>query len=119
MGAGDSVSDDDAVQARVELLAKAFRSKLPARFEKMNAAFAQCTLDGQSDEHWTELHRLLHSLNGAAGTFGLAALGTEASVIEHQIKDRLAAGNWQAADLVDIGNALRRLQGATDNQEQA
>lgn len=107
------MSDDAAVQAKVELLAQAFRSKLPARFEKMNAAFAQCTLDAGSEQHWVELHRLLHSLNGAAGTFGCAALGTQASVIEHLIKERLAGGVWQAGDLDDIGKALHSLQSAT------
>lgn len=107
------MSDDAAVQAKVELLAQAFRGKLPARFDKMNAAFAQCTLDGASEEHWVELHRLLHSLNGAAGTFGFAALGTEASVIEHLIKDRLASGSWQSGDLEHIGQALHKLQSAT------
>ncbi len=117
MGAGPGMNDDDAVQARVEMLAQAFRSKLPARFDKMNAAFAQCTLDQSSEEHWTELHRLLHSLNGAAGTFGCADLGTEASVIEHLIKDRMAAGAWQPNDLDDIRTALRHLQGDTSTQE--
>lgn len=113
------MSAEHAVQARLEMLAQAFRSKLPARFEKMNAAFAHCTLDGQGEQHWIELHRLLHSLGGAAGTFGLAELGTQASAIERQIKGRLAAGDWQANDLDDIGTALRRMQGATNEQEQA
>ena len=99
------------------MLAQAFRSKLPARFEKMNAAFAQCTPERGSEEHWTELQRLLHSLGGTAGTFGLAELGTQASMIEHQIQARLAVQHWQAADLDDIGSALRRLQGAISKQE--
>ncbi|MES2898535.1 MAG: Hpt domain-containing protein [Pseudomonadota bacterium] len=104
------MSDDAEMRARVALMALGFKSKLPARFEKMNAAFGQCTLDGASDEHWTELHRLLHSLNGAAGTFGLAELGAQACVIEHTIKERLASGQWQAGDLDAIGAALQQLQ---------
>jgi len=104
------MSDDLQLQARVALLALAFKAKLPARFDKMNAAFKQCTLDDASAEHWTELHRLLHSLNGAAGTFGMAALGTQAATIEHIIKDKLASGLWHSGDLDKIGHALHLLQ---------
>ncbi len=107
------MSNDAELGARVALLAQSFKAKLPARFEKINEAFAQCTLDGSSEPHWTELHRLLHSLNGAAGTFGLAALGAQACVIEHTIKDKLASGDWQNGDLDDIANALQRLQSDT------
>ena len=77
------MSADPDMSAKVALLASAFLAKLPARLDSIDAAYAQCSGGGQ--EAWTELHRLLHSLGGAAGTFGLPELGLEARRIEHLI----------------------------------
>jgi HPt (histidine-containing phosphotransfer) domain-containing protein len=104
------MSDDAAIQAKVDVLAKVFTGRLHVRYEKMNAAFALCTADASVQEHWVELHRLLHSLAGAAGSFGFDALGRQAAVIEHRVKALLAAGQPHPHDINEIGLALAALQ---------
>ena len=103
------MSDDAALKAKVEVLAKVFSGRLHVRFEKMNEAFALCQSDGD-DSHWIELLRLLHSLAGAAGSFGFDALGQEAAGIEHQVKALLAQPRRHAHDIIRIGQALTALQ---------
>ncbi|SHH54002.1 Hpt domain-containing protein [Massilia sp. CF038] len=99
------------LQGKVDLMAKLFRGRLPVRFEKMNEALAACQA-GAADPQagLTELHRLLHSLAGAAGTFGLDGLGQQAKEIEHQVAALLANGQHSDADLARIGQALHTLQ---------
>lgn len=103
------MSDED-IQARVDLMAKVFIARLPVRFEKMNEALALCRASPQDRENWVELHRLLHSLGGAAGTFGCDALGAQAARIEQRIKDLLALPERTPTHLDEIGHALASLQ---------
>lgn len=101
---------DESVQARVELMAKLFVGRLPVRFEKMNEAFALCRANPQDETNWVELHRLLHSLGGAAGTFGCDALGAQAARIEQRVKQLLALPERTATQLDEVGHALASLQ---------
>ena len=100
---------DTSLQAKVDQLAQAFLIKLPARLDKMDAAFAQCRRDPANAEPWRELYRLLHSLGGAAGTFGVAELGLEARCIEEAIKPRLEKSDWNTEELDGIATALAAL----------
>lgn len=104
------MSDEDAVKARVEVLAKVFTGRLHVRFEKMDAAFALCQADSAADAHWEELHRLLHSLADAAGSFGFDALGVQASHLALRITALLAQGQRHPHDVNEIGLALAALQ---------
>ncbi|MFL6656897.1 MAG: Hpt domain-containing protein [Massilia sp.] len=101
--------DAAAVQAKVDMLAKVFSGRLHVRYEKMNEAYALC-LHASDDSPWIELHRLLHSLAGAAGSFGFDALGQRARVIEMQVKDLLAQAVRHPHDINEIGLALAALQ---------
>ncbi len=103
------MSDNDAIKAKVDVLAKVFTGRLHVRFEKMNEDFALCQADGD-DSHWVELHRLLHSLAGAAGSFGFDVLGQDAARIEHQVKALLAEPQRHPHDITRIGQALTALQ---------
>lgn len=99
------------MQGKVDLMGKVFLGRLPVRFEKMNEAFAQCragTADPQAG--LTELHRLLHSLAGAAGTFGFAGLGQQAREIELRVAQLLAGGQHSDAELDQLAQALTTLQ---------
>jgi HPt (histidine-containing phosphotransfer) domain-containing protein len=104
---------DESIQDKVDLMAKVFMGRLPVRFEKMNEAFALCRARPQERENWVELHRLLHSLGGAAGTFGCDALGVHAARIEQRVKDLLALPERTPAHLDEIGHALASLQSTT------
>jgi HPt (histidine-containing phosphotransfer) domain-containing protein len=104
------MSEDKDVQAKVDMLAKIFKGRLHVRFEKMNEAFALCQAGGDNEEHWIELHRLLHSLGGAAGSFGFDELGARATFIELQVKDLLGQPHKNQEDINDVGQALAALQ---------
>jgi HPt (histidine-containing phosphotransfer) domain-containing protein len=93
------MNDDEDVRAKVAALAQGFLAKLPARFDQMDAALAQCAVETANQAHWQELRRVLHSLGGAAGTFGLPALGQAAQDIERRLDRRLADNNWTAQDV--------------------
>lgn len=104
---------DESLQAKVDLMAKVFMGRLPVRFEKMNEALALCRASPQDEAPWVELHRLLHSLGGAAGTFGCDALGRQAAQIEQRIKQLLALPERTQTHLDEIGHALAGLQSTT------
>lgn len=101
---------DQSVQMKVDLMAKVFMGRLPVRFDKMSQALALCRADPQAVDNWVELHRLLHSLAGAAGTFGCEALGAHAARIEQRVKQLLALPERTSIHLDEIGHALASLQ---------
>ena len=104
------MSTDAEVQAKVDLMGKLFLAKLPVRFGKMNETFALCQLDLQHVANWQELRRLIHSLGGAAGTFGFPVIGDEAKALEVILDRRLLENNWSALDIDLFGAALAQLQ---------
>jgi HPt (histidine-containing phosphotransfer) domain-containing protein len=104
------MSDDSGIEEKIRLMAQGFLARLPARFEKIDEAFVLCHVDLDNAENWMELRRLLHSLGGAAGTFGVPELGTQARAIETFIDKRLLEGDWNKADLDTVGAALVALQ---------
>ncbi len=105
--------DAKAVQAKVDVLAKVFLGRLPVRYEKINAAFALCRADPADDVNWQELHRLLHSLAGAAGTFGCDDLGEQARLIEMLLNDLVNEAVRSESDIDDIARLLAFLQSTT------
>ncbi len=108
------MSDDDkAVQAKVDVLAKVFLGRLPVRYEKINATFALCRANPAGDDNWHELHRLLHSLAGAAGTFGCDDLGEQARLIEMLLQDLINEPVRSESDIDDIARLLTFLQSTT------
>jgi HPt (histidine-containing phosphotransfer) domain-containing protein len=98
------------MQGKVDLMAKVFLGRLPVRFEKINEAFAQCSANLGDDGAWTELHRLLHSLAGAAGTFGFDAMGQHAKQIEKQVERILASSQRNDIELAQVASELKTLQ---------
>ncbi len=102
--------NEDDVQAKVDMMSKVFMGRLHVRYEKMNETFARCLAAKEQEENWVELHRLLHSLAGAAGTFGCDAIGEQARRIELRIVDMLAERKWHAHDVTTVGQELLALQ---------
>ncbi|WP_426208667.1 Hpt domain-containing protein [Massilia sp. TWP1-3-3] len=105
--------EQKAVQAKFDVLAKVFLGRLPVRYEKMHAALALCRLDPAIDANWVELHRLLHSLAGAAGSFGCDALGEQAGLIELLLEDLLGQKTRTAADVEEVARLLNIMQTAS------
>jgi chemotaxis protein histidine kinase CheA len=105
------MSDDaQAIQAKVDLMAKVFLGRLPVRYEKMNDTFALCRANPADDANWIELHRLLHSLAGAAGTFGCDDLGEQASLIEMLLADVIKDSARKDEEIDDIARLLTFMQ---------
>lgn len=104
------MSDDAAIKARVEVLAKVFTGRLHVRFEKLDQAYALCAAASGDHAGWAELHRQLHSLADAAGSFGFDALGVQASRIALRVTALVAQGERHAHDVNEIGLALAALQ---------
>lgn len=104
------MSTNEEMQAKVDMMAQAFLAKLPLRFEKMNEVFALCHQDLLDLANWQELRRLIHSLGGAAGTFGFPAIGDEARALEVILDHRLLDNKWSKLDLELFGAALAQLQ---------
>lgn len=104
---------DDELQAKVDVMAKVFLGRLHVRYEKMNEAYALCRHDAGDAAAWTELHRLLHSLAGAAGSFGCDALGARAKAVEEQVRALQAAPVKTQEDVESVGRALAALQSET------
>lgn len=105
--------DGKEVQAKVDLMSKVFLGRLPVRYQKMNQALALCRADPAVDANWVELHRLIHSLAGAAGSFGCDELGTKAGLIELLLEDLLAQGARSTADADEVAGLLTIMQSAT------
>lgn len=101
---------EDPIKVKAEVLAKVFTGRLHVRFEKINAAYALCLADSADDASWEELHRLLHSLADAAGSFGVDALGVQASRIALRVRAVQAPGQRHAHDIDEIARALAALQ---------
>ncbi|MES2015054.1 MAG: Hpt domain-containing protein [Pseudomonadota bacterium] len=104
------MNDDEAIKARIEVLAKVFTGRLHVRFEKLNETFALCARDHGDDANWAELHRQLHSLADAAASFGFDALGVQASRIALRVTALLAQSERHQHDVDQVGQALAALQ---------
>jgi HPt (histidine-containing phosphotransfer) domain-containing protein len=87
-----------------------FTARLPVRLAAIDAALQDCRDQPGAREPVEELHRVLHSLTGAAGTFGYDALGLEARSFESDVQAWLTAGSWSERDLDRLALQLPRLQ---------
>lgn len=108
MGTDDMLQKLEAMQAR-------FVSKLPGRLAAIDATLQDCRDQPGRREHLEELHRLLHSMRGAAGTFGYDALGRQAGAFEHEVEAWLAAGVWSERDLNRLALQLPQLRAHIDH----
>ena len=89
----------EAVRLQLQALARSFQSRVPAMLDEIDAAFA---VRADAPEGQEKLVRLVHTLAGNAGVFGLPAVSRAASALE-------VALNAEAPedDLRRLGQALR------------
>ncbi len=88
---------------KLRRLHASFRAQLPDRFDEMRAAWSGALEGVQREESRKEFRRLVHSLAGAAGSFGLPELTHQARQIEELLAG-LAAGD--AAVPADLAAAI-------------
>jgi HPt (histidine-containing phosphotransfer) domain-containing protein len=66
-----------------------FAGRLPVRLAEIEEAFQEVRAAGWAPEALTKLHRLVHSLAGAGGTFGWPEVTEAARGLERFLKTQL------------------------------
>ena len=79
-----------AFQERFAALQRDWRGQLPQKVQEARDRLAACAAAPADEDALAELHRLLHTLAGSAGSFGLPDVGQAARHVEHEL-DRLMA----------------------------
>ena len=89
--------------ARLRILQEAFTTQLPDRLAGIRCAWTLVQASPENEVARHELYRLIHSLAGAAGTFGYQRLGTRARQIEDSLLQRAQASSNGAerAEIID------------------
>jgi CheY-like chemotaxis protein len=99
--------DDTAGYAEpIEALHRNFVAGLPQRLSAIETALEALRSPGPDAEKLATLRRLVHSLAGAAGTFGLDRVGERAKQIESLIDERAGAGQFPDKGRLDRISAL-------------
>lgn len=104
--------DEDAFQEQMDLLQQGFIARLPARVDAMEQAMRKWVAGG-GEADLRVLLRLLHSLAGTAGTFGLPHTGEEARRLEDVVASWLASDRSAPGDIEAFAVSLQRLRGGT------
>jgi HPt (histidine-containing phosphotransfer) domain-containing protein len=102
-------------EERFEALRREWRGQLPQRLQEIQSKLAACRAAPDDTEGLRDLHRMLHTLAGSAGTFGLDALGARAREIEHAIDPLLEQPERAAAELDGIDASMQALLAAAPN----
>ncbi|SNT10984.1 Hpt domain-containing protein [Noviherbaspirillum humi] len=84
-------SGSGAVQEKLEALRRRYHAGLPGRLAQIKAAAERC--QAMQPEDVETLHRLLHSLAGSAGVYGMPELGAEARRLEVVLKQVKPGGH--------------------------
>lgn len=102
----------DVVQQKLQAVRERFAEQLGVRLEELGALARR--FEASPDvEVLSELHQRLHSLAGACGMFGFAAIGDTARAIETQARQRLdARAAWAPAEVRDFVAHIQRLAGS-------
>lgn len=92
---------DSAFFARLTAANEQFRAGLPATLGQLAAACAELTPAAPARALVAELQSLLHTLAGAAVTFGLRELGQGARALEQRLRvltafETVGADDWEA-----------------------
>jgi HPt (histidine-containing phosphotransfer) domain-containing protein len=96
---------DPEFLARLRALNDKFAASLPGTLEKLEAARAQVALAQPDPARLKDLHQVLHTIAGSAGTFGYAVLGQQARRLEQRMRmlmsETASQADWEVwmADL--------------------
>jgi signal transduction histidine kinase/CheY-like chemotaxis protein len=89
-----SASPDEALSA----LRAAYRQKLPARLAELTAALGAAQAHGGSEAALRDVHRLVHTLKGTAGSYGFDELAGVLADIEATLQQMLAGNTAGTAE---------------------
>jgi len=92
-------------------LRESFAARLPGRVEEIVGAWSAIEQNGWNAENGKRFHRFVHSLAGAAATFGFAPLSQSARQLELYVAPFLESGAPLASEQrAEIATRLRALQ---------
>lgn len=98
-----------AFQEKFRALQQDWQALLPARLQEAGERLQACRQRPHDTQAVADLHRLLHTLAGSAGTFGFAAIGERAKAAENELEPLLASVSRTAADFDAVARAVEGL----------
>jgi HPt (histidine-containing phosphotransfer) domain-containing protein len=96
-------------QERFAAIEREWKQQLPARLQDARSRLDACRLAPEDRPALEGLHRVLHTLAGSAGTFGLGELGEGARAIELELDRLMALPARSGADFDPADGALQAL----------
>lgn len=108
-------STDIGVAEKLNALKRAFKQQLSAKFVDIQTLCTALERNTISHDQFLELHRLVHSLAGSAGTFGAIAVGSMARELEVMIKPLALSESAPTPEIIQrINEVLSRLNKASE-----
>lgn len=102
----------EAFQEKFRALQQDWQTLLPSRLKEAGERLQACRERPDDTQALADLHRLLHTLAGSAGTFGFAAIGERAKAAENELEPLMASAMRSAADFDGAARALEALHEA-------
>ncbi|MGC8763613.1 MAG: response regulator [Acidobacteriota bacterium] len=97
--------------AKMEALKRGFADGIPGRLAEISRLWEEALREGADPAVRSHLHRQVHSLAGAAGTFGFPALSAAARSLEYLLGDWAESGEPPGPELLDgVQRGLEALQ---------
>lgn len=106
-----------AFQEKFRALQQGWQALLPARLQEAGERLQACRQRPHDTQAVADLHRLLHTLAGSAGTFGFAAIGERAKAAENELEPLLASVARSAADFDGTARAINGLNAAAAQRD--
>lgn len=105
-----SESSQDLIRSHLQNLQREFAGRLPARLDELRSRHGRLGASGWNLHEAETLHRLVHSLTGSAGTFGMRSLSDTARQVEAHLARMLRQGSAPDPDEWDaIGEGIERM----------
>ena len=104
-----------AKAAKLRALQEAFSTQLPDRLMTIRQTWAELQQHPEAEAQRRELYLLIHSLAGAAGTFGYHRVGEQARQLEESLLKQAQTVYNQAKSAATIDGVLRQLEALAAN----
>lgn len=86
MNTANNPASQEAFQKMLLQLRNTFLEDMPEKFDRLESLLLEMEKEGSSSETFNEAYRIVHSLKGSGGTYGLHIITT----ICHQLEDLLS-----------------------------